>query len=472
MLPTPTAVGADCLFTNYLYEGFAVPRVELIDDVTGYGVGSTQTHVWLGTVPVGTQIVTPGPALTFSGTARYAYGSVVIDIDATGSTPGAKLTAGLNEVLTLDPQNPLKGTLTSPGWSGTATGAEVMIYASLDGLTTMRTAIVDYPTGNPTPTPTPTPNPPGQAAVHRIGGGDRYETARMVSQAQWKAGTANAVVLARGDAAPDALAGVPLAAHVHGPLLLTDPKGMDAATSAEIARVTGGPSPDKTVYILGGDAAVSPSIESGLRAAGYHVVRYKGGDRYGTALAVAGAFGNTSHVIVATGQNFPDALAAGPLGAVENAPIVLSDDNTFDAATAAFVQSHAAIDPVGGFAQRAVATLNTAGKTVDKALSGPTRYDTAVAVGRVIAQVTGHAPTGVGVASSVTFPDALTGGAYAANAGMPLLITEPGALSDSTRFQLSGWANSLVAVEVFGGRVAVSDGVMNDVARTVHGRIQ
>lgn len=123
------------------------------------------------------------------------------------------------------------------------------------------------------------------------------------------------MVLARGDQAPDALAGVPLAAHVHGPLLLTDPSTLDRATSAEIARVTGGPAPDKTVYILGGNAAVSPSIESGLRAAGYHVVRYKGDDRYGTARAVASAFGSTSHVIVATGEDFPDALAAGPLGA-------------------------------------------------------------------------------------------------------------------------------------------------------------
>ncbi|MEY9887724.1 putative cell wall-binding protein [Catenulispora sp. MAP5-51] len=165
------------------------------------------------------------------------------------------------------------------------------------------------------PSSPPPPPPVIQPSVKRIGGSDRYQTSLLVSQAQWKDGSANAVVLARGDQAPDALAGVPLAAHVHGPLLLTDPSTLDRATSAEIARVTGGPAPDKTVYILGGNAAVSPSIESGLRAAGYHVVRYKGDDRYGTARAVASAFGSTSHVIVATGEDFPDALAAGPLGA-------------------------------------------------------------------------------------------------------------------------------------------------------------
>lgn len=325
------------------------------------------------------------------------------------------------------------------------------------------------PAARPTPTPTPAAGP---ATVHRIRGTDRYATARLVSQAQWAAGSANAVVLARGDQAPDALAGVPLAAHMHGPLLLTDPNSLDRATNTEIARVTGGPSPAKTIYILGGDAAVSPSIESSLRSAGYHVIRYQGADRYRTALAVAGAFGNTSHVIVATGRNFPDALAAGPLGAVENAPIVLSDDNTFDPATAAFVLSHQEIDPVGGYAQRAVATLRTAGRTVDGAVSGPTRYGTAAAVASAVAQATGRAPAAVGVASGATFPDALTGGAYAANAGIPLLITEPTTLSSPSQARLSGWINSLTAVTVFGGHAAVSDSVLGAIAASVHGKIQ
>lgn len=329
------------------------------------------------------------------------------------------------------------------------------------------------PTPTPPPQTTPPPpvtNPGHQASVRRIGGADRYQTSVLVSQSQWKSGSANAVVLARGDQAPGALAGVPLAAHVHGPLLLTNPATMDQATSTEIARVTGGPSPDKTVYILGGDSAVSPSIESGLRAAGYHVVRYKGDDRYGTARAVASAFGNTSHVIVATGKDFPDALAAGPLGAVENAPIVLSNGDTLDPATAAFVLAHPAIDPVGGAAQRAVTKLNTAGKTVTT-LAGQTRYETAAAVAGAVARVTGHTPTGVGIASGESFPDALTGGAYAANAGIPLLITENDTLAAPTRYQLSGWAHALTTVTVFGGQKAVSSGVMSDIASAVSGRI-
>ena len=324
----------------------------------------------------------------------------------------------------------------------------------------------------PATTPPPTTPPPAATAVHRIGGTDRYDTARQVSQAQWKSGTASAVVLARGDQAPDALSGVPLAARVHGPLLLTDPKTLDAATRAEIDRATGGPSASKTVYILGGASAVSPGVEDSLRKAGYRVVRYQGTDRYLTSLAVAESFGGTPHVIVATGHDFPDALAAGPLGAVENAPIILSNGDTLDPDVAPFVWSHQDIDPVGGAAQRAVSKIYTTGRTVNNSLAGPTRYDTAAAVANAVVRVSGHAPTAIGVASGEAFPDALTGGAYAANAGMPLLITEPTSLPDPIRAVLSAQAHTLGSVTVFGGNQAVFDNVESAIAGAVDGKVE
>jgi putative cell wall-binding protein len=291
----------------------------------------------------------------------------------------------------------------------------------------------------------------------------------MVSGAQWQAGQANAVVLARGDAAPDALAGVPFAAHVHGPLLLTNPAALDTATRGEIDRVLGGPQTHKKIYILGGKNAVSPTIEGELRSAGYTLIRYGGDSRYDTALQIAGAFGPTSHVIVATGHNFPDALSAGPLGAAENAPIVLSDDAVLDPATAAFIAQHSAIDPVGGQAQKAVATLNTTGKTVTMTLAGNDRYLTGADVATRIAQVLGHTPATVGVASGTVFPDALTGGAFMANAGGALLLTDPASLSAPTKAVLSGWRSPLTAVEIFGGTSAVGASPFASVVSAVDG---
>ena len=87
-------------------------------------------------------------------------------------------------------------------------------------------------------------------------------TAAVGSRHQLQPGPDVAVVLARRDAAADALTGAPLAARVHGPLLLTDAHSLNDSTTAEISRVLGGESTNKTVYILGGDGSVSPAIAS------------------------------------------------------------------------------------------------------------------------------------------------------------------------------------------------------------------
>ena len=325
----------------------------------------------------------------------------------------------------------------------------------------------------PPPVTTPPPTtPPPATAVHRIGGTDRYficthglpgavegrcRERRRPGPRGRSSGRAGRCP-ARGACARPAAADRP-----------QDPR---RGHPREIDRATGGPSASKTVYILGGDSAVSPGIADSLRKAGYTVVRYQGTDRYLTSLAVAKSFGGTPHVIVATGHDFPDALAAGPLGAVENAPIILSDGDTLGPAVAPFVWSHQDIDPVGGAAQRAVSKIYTTGRTVNHSLAGPTRYDTAAAVANAVIRISGHAPTAVGVASGQTFPDALTGGAYAANAGMPLLITEPFMLPDPIRAVLSTQAHTLAAVTVFGGDQAVSDNVESSIAGAVDGKVQ
>lgn len=320
---------------------------------------------------------------------------------------------------------------------------------------------------NPPVTPTPPTNPaPGGPSVGRIAGPDRFMTGVYASVTQWRAGQAGAVVLARGDNYPDALSGVPLAAHRHGPLLLTSTTYLDPTVSAEIRRVLG-PDTTKTVYILGGTGAVNGDVEKAVRALGYKVVRYGGADRFATALQVAQSFGPTKHVVVATGQNFPDALSAGPLGAVEDAPVVLSQDRDLDPATAAFIKAHAAIEAVGGQADKAVVSqVGLAGKTY-LPLWGQDRYSTSKAVAGAVVTALGHAPAGVGLASGMNYPDALTGGAYVANAGQPLLLTDPAQLPEPIGEELTALAPQLRTVTIFGGLNAVSNVVASQVKARV-----
>jgi putative cell wall-binding protein len=329
-------------------------------------------------------------------------------------------------------------------------------------------------------TPTPPNVPPAQpTSVSRLAGSDRYATGVSVSQAQWSnAGgdntpraIADSVVLARGDNFPDALAGVPLAKRDRGPLLLTAPGSLNPLTANEIKRVL---PKGKTVYVLGGAQAVSPKVQSQLQALGYNVVRFGGSDRFQTSLQIAQqGMGSPHQVVVATGLDFADALSAGPLAADEGNAILLSNGKTLDPATKAYIagaeRKNGAADPafhlnaVGGAA--VAATKYLGGQS--HSLMGADRYQTAAAVA---ARFAADMPvTQFGVATGMQFADALTGGAYMANAGQPLLLTAPTVLAPADTGLLRGMQAQLSAVTLFGGPVAITKTVMDQITRAVGG---
>lgn len=88
--------------------------------------------------------------------------------------------------------------------------------------------------------------------------------------------------LARSDIFPDALSSVGLT-HA-GPLLFTEGETLDPATRVELDRVL---EPGDVVYLLGGDAAISPAVADQVSAAGYQPVRLAGVDRIETSVEAA-----------------------------------------------------------------------------------------------------------------------------------------------------------------------------------------
>ena len=181
---------------------------------------------------------------------------------------------------------------------------------------------------------------------------------------------------------------------------------------------------------------------------GFNVVRYAGTDRYDTALKVATALGSPSTVFLATGINFPDALSAGPAAAASHGVVLLTDGSTLPAAVKAYLTAHpGTVYAVGGPA--------VAADPAATPLQGADRYATAAAVATAIFT----APTSVGLASGVTFPDALSGGAYQAHVGGPILLTAPTTLPAATSTYLTGAKATIAAVEIFGGDAALSTSV-------------
>jgi streptogramin lyase len=283
-------------------------------------------------------------------------------------------------------------------------------------------------------------------SVTRASGNDRIATAIAVSKADYPdAETAGGVVLARADSYPDALAGTPLAASLHAPLLLTNSTSINASTESEVKRVlpAGG-----RVTILGGTTAISDSVANQLTADGFSVRRLAGADRDGTAVAIADAIGTPDAILLVTGEGFADALAAGAAATHIGGVVLLTDGGQLPLSTAEYLDAHPAVPTyaVGGPAAHADPTATP--------LLGTDRYATSVAVATKLFDK----PSVVGVADGLAFPDALAGGVQIGALGGPMLLVSPTVLPNVERNYLAGTKPS--ALRVYGGSSAVSDDVV------------
>lgn len=259
-------------------------------------------------------------------------------------------------------------------------------------------------------------------SARRLSGSGRVETAVAISQERFADGAAGAVVLARADDFADALAGAPLAFHLDGPLLLTGSDDLHAAARQELQRVL----PEgATVHLLGGEQSLAPTVAATVEDLGYRVSRHAGDDRYETAVAIAEQLPGAPSVVIASGETFPDALAASVPAARDGMAVLLTRRDALPDA----VRVHlAALDPSLAFVVGGTSTISDdviaqvdaeAGET--ERVWGHSRFETAVAV----AERFFDGVSDVSIASGVSFPDALTGTGDAARRGQPLLLGGP-----------------------------------------------
>jgi glucose/arabinose dehydrogenase len=158
----------------------------------------------------------------------------------------------------------------------------------------------------------------GQAV--RVAGADRYATAAQIST-RWYAPGVQAAFVAVGTNFADALSGAPAAALRDSPLLLVRSGSIPSSTAAELDRLN-----PQRIYVLGGTAVISNGVASSLAAyTTGPVTRLAGADRYATAEAIVRTFWTKSvRAYVASGANFPDALAGGAVAGRDSVPMLLS----------------------------------------------------------------------------------------------------------------------------------------------------
>jgi spore germination protein YaaH/putative cell wall-binding protein len=184
-------------------------------------------------------------------------------------------------------------------------------------------------------------------------------------------------------------------------------------------------------------------------------VRLSGANRFETAIKISqDTWLNSNYVVIASGENFPDALCAAPLAKKYNAPILLTPHNGLTAEILQEIQRLGAKNAfiVGG---PGVVSLDTEDQLsilniqVTR-IQGQDRYETSSKVAQVIG--TGN---GVVIASGGNFPDALSIAPIAAAEQMPILLTNTNFLPQSvSRVALSG---NVPKYFVVGGTGAISD---------------
>ena len=155
--------------------------------------------------------------------------------------------------------------------------------------------------------------------VSRIAGADRYGTSVAVAQA---VGSVSTILLANGVNFPDALAASAATGNPGTVILLTNGSTLPTAISAFLSAHA------VPMFAIGGPAASADPAATPL----------VGADRYATAVAVAQQFFKAPTAAgLATGLNFPDALAAGPRLAHQGMPLLLTDPATLPASVSAYL---------------------------------------------------------------------------------------------------------------------------------------
>lgn len=154
-------------------------------------------------------------------------------------------------------------------------------------------------------------------------------------------------------------------------------------------------------------------------------IRLAGLTRYDTAIAVSKAgWKNADTAIIATGENYPDALCAAPLASKYDAPILLTSKNYLNEEMQTElkrlgVKTVYIIGGTGVIGTSVEKDLTAQGITV-KRLAGKTRFDTSIMVAKEV--VKNSSATEIMVVTGEDYADAISVSAIAAHKGIPLLL--------------------------------------------------
>lgn len=303
----------------------------------------------------------------------------------------------------------------------------------------------------------------------RIGGQTRFETSLNIAKQYVGDKKLDNVVLTSGYGFADALTGSMLAKKLNSPIFLLGSAEQNKQTLDYIYSKL---SKDGHVYILGGTGAVPDSIKDGFIANGYsesNIVRLGGANRYETASKIAENENviTGTPVIIANGENFPDALSMSPVSASKGYPIVITTSyNLPDYAKdylAKVKPSQVYVAGGTGAVDKNVLSQikQYSGLSDDKItrFNGNDRYETSKFIGEKFFADSQN----VTVASGLDYPDALSGSILSAENNAPIILSDNGLVIQSREYVIRLNANQ-AKITFLGGTGAISDNTIENTA--------
>ncbi len=175
----------------------------------------------------------------------------------------------------------------------------------------------------------------------RLAGSTAFDTMEQITKEYGKANvaivTTNALAAKGVDAGyKDALAGAALAGGFAAPMLTTSKGGLADKTKSELKRMG-----VKTVYIIGSTNEVATKVDTQIKAMGITVKRINAKTASERAVAAAKQVkGRSDTVIIATQNNFKDALAISSYAYASKSPILYAETNKkLSSATVNYIKS-------------------------------------------------------------------------------------------------------------------------------------
>ncbi|ADY57519.1 cell wall binding repeat 2-containing protein [Syntrophobotulus glycolicus DSM 8271] len=302
-------------------------------------------------------------------------------------------------------------------------------------------------------------------SVTRLWGPTRVETALAIAKAEYP-GTISNVILTTADNYPDALTGSVLAAKLNAPILLAGGKESEQRKLLDYLQTSLDQS--GSIYILGGATASGSDLVEKLTAAGYqNIIRISGIDRYDTSAQIAGEIGSETGtpVVLASGENYADALAISSVAAEKQYPVLLVAK---EGLSETIKTKLAAIKPekvyiIGGEGaisprvKEQAARITGLGEDSMIRISGSDRYETSLSVAK-------HFNTGgtVCLATGTNYPDALAGSVYAAKRKAPIILAGDQLSAEAIEYLLSIKCNEAA---LFGGEAVISKEIQEQLER-------